>query len=254
MAAGLVDDAELRRGHARPRELAVVGVPLARRVADPAHARRRRQHSLLDVLARGATRSSAGRTAFRARPRRARARGGRPASRFVALQPRDQRARPEVVRRPGVRPLLGAGRDQPHVARGRRPGGQRAGERDERPDARTRCRRPRARAGRCPCAPSRSRGSRSPRPGSRSRRATAPCRARRSARSRPAARPPGTAPPPAGAPPRSAADPAGRGPRRASDTANVCASAADGAAPPPPAHSTPEVRQTRREGTLNHRT
>ena len=37
---------------------------------------------------------------------------------------------------PGVRPLLRAGRHQPHVARGLRPGGQRAGERDERPDAR----------------------------------------------------------------------------------------------------------------------
>ena len=49
-------------------------------------------------------------------------------------QPRDERGRPEVVGRLRVRPLLRAGRDQPHVARGLRVRGEAACERDQRPD------------------------------------------------------------------------------------------------------------------------
>ena len=53
-----------------------------------------------------------------------------------ALEPGHERVRPEVVRRAGVRPLFGAGRDQPHVAGGRRLRRQAPRQRDERPDAR----------------------------------------------------------------------------------------------------------------------
>ena len=50
-------------------------------------------------------------------------------------KPVGERRRPKMVRRAGVRPLLGAGRDEPHVARGSGPGGERSGQRDERANA-----------------------------------------------------------------------------------------------------------------------
>ena len=133
--AGLVDHAELGRGRPGPRELAVVGVPLARGVAHPAHAPSPASRIRCSTFSRGrdavecrskrlprptSSSESASRTSF---------------SRSVRSRRRDERGRPEVVGRARVRPLLGAGRDQPHVAGRRRLGGQRAGERDERPDA-----------------------------------------------------------------------------------------------------------------------
>ena len=76
VAAGLVRDAELRRGRARPGELPVVAVALAGRVPDPADvavwAMIRRS-----TFARGAAPSSAGRTCCRARLHRARGRASR---------------------------------------------------------------------------------------------------------------------------------------------------------------------------------
>ncbi len=50
-------------------------------------------------------------------------------------KPVRERRRPKVVRRAGVRPLLGAGRDEPHVTGGSGPGGERSGQRDERANA-----------------------------------------------------------------------------------------------------------------------
>ena len=76
-----------------------------------------------------------------------------------------------------VRPLLGAGRDEPDIARGFRAGRERSGERDQRPDARGVVVGPGAGGTLSVCAIA-IRGSRSARPGSRSRPATGLSRAR----------------------------------------------------------------------------
>ena len=162
--AGLVDHAELRRGRPRARELAVVGVALARRVAHPAHAAAAGvEDALLDV-SRGLGRRRVQvepaappdlvererepdvlqpvRALAAARPARS-PRGGRACPCTAA--PR-RRSRPATRRTPAPARWPASGPARPA----------------SRP--RTRCRRRRARAGRCPCAPSRSPGSRSARP------------------------------------------------------------------------------------------
>ena len=124
----------LAAGAPGARELAVVGVPLAARGRAPSA--RRPARGRCSTFSRGV---GGGRVQVEARPAPdlvERERHADVLEAVRALQPRDERARPEVVRPPGVGPLLGAGRHQPHVARGLRPGGERAGERDERPDAR----------------------------------------------------------------------------------------------------------------------
>ena len=238
VAARLVDHAELGGRRARAGELAVVGVPLARGVLDPAH--RRRSSRRFSTFSRGAVAVEC-RSNRVPRPTSSSESASRTSSRrFVRFSRATSALAPRWSGPPGVRPLLGAGRHQPDVARGLRPGGQRAGERDQRPDA-----------GRVVVGPGRGRdGVRvrhrdhqavaRARRGSRSRRATVPCPARRSARTRPAARPSESAPPPAGA-------------RRARPPTRPAAARAARARPRSCALPPPTVRRRRRQRTARQK-
>ena len=135
---GLVGDAELRRRRAGERELAVVGVA-RRAVAQPGDVHVRapapRRGSRLDVGARRGDR----RAQLEARAAPDLVEGEREADVAQPVgrgQAPDQRCGAEVVGLLGVGPLLGAGRDEPDVARRRGPVGEGGGEGDERPDAR----------------------------------------------------------------------------------------------------------------------
>ena len=244
VAARLVDHAELRRGSAGARQFAVVGVPLARGVLDPAARRlfdqaasRRSPADAVAVACRSKRvprPTSSSESAIRTSP-----------SRFVRFQAGHERARPEMVRQPGVRPLLGAGRDQPEVARGRRPGGPARGRARPAFRRRTRCRR----AGRgrhvsvCAIAITRQSDAASRMPIT-SRDLTLPGHVEALVAD-PQPDGPGTAPPRADAPcARRPTRPAAA--RAARATPRRCAPPPPRGAPPPPARNRPAMRSTRR--------
>ena len=150
-----------RPGQAEQLELAVIGV---------AGASSRTQLTGTRAARRAARSSAPSTPGAHARRRRAqperpvaadlvqRERPLQPPLAAAGARPPRQRQRAEVVGRPGVDALLGAGRDQPDVARrvDRRAGG---GPARPAPRAPTRCRWRRARSAWCRCAPSRSAGS-----------------------------------------------------------------------------------------------
>jgi hypothetical protein len=135
--ARLGGDAELRRGRAHERELAMVGVA-GPGVFQPAHVDARAARGIEDPCLDGRARTGGGRAQLEARA--AADLVERQGERDVlepsgAAQAPDERGRAEVIRLARVGPLLGAGRDEPDVAGGRRAALQRCGERDERADA-----------------------------------------------------------------------------------------------------------------------